>query len=308
MTTVLPACCYCGNAHRPVGCDTVVRVSTRKQILKKSGRCFISLRKGHLSRDCKSTGQCRQCKGHHHSNICEHSASGGVDKRPVSSTRQVIQVQLSNNTAQSVPVKSSTSAAQNLVAPATTPQNLSTSATTLNPSAPTFTSTPTSTNLYVGSSKAVLLQTAIAEVYNPKNTSSTLKLRFILDSGSQCSYHTEQVKNTLGLQRVKQQQLSILTFGSSQQDTRYCEVVRIGIVPKVVKIRYSHLWTISTSTHWSLFRVVSPLIIFNVGRHLPESVTLHLGFICSLAQISTGNWWLEKFYKDKQILSLSTPS
>jgi len=84
----------------------------------------------------------------------------------------------------------------------------------------------------VGSSKAVLLQTAIAEVYNPKNPSSTLKLRLILDSGSQRSYLTEQIKNTLGLQRVKQQQLSILTFGSSKRDTRHCEVVRIGIATR----------------------------------------------------------------------------
>jgi len=75
----------------------------------------------------------------------------------------------------------------------------------------------------------VLLQTAIAQVYNPKNPSSTLKLRLIFDSGSQRSYLTQQVKDTLGLQRVKQQQLSILTFGSSRRDTRHCEVVRIGI-------------------------------------------------------------------------------
>ena len=96
----------------------------------------------------------------------------------------------------------------------------------LNPAAPSFT-TP---NLYVGSSKAVLLQTAIAEVYNPKNPSSTLKLRLILDSGSQCSYLTEEAKNSLGLKRVKHQDLSIATFGASKGDPRRCEVVRVGVV------------------------------------------------------------------------------
>jgi len=78
----------------------------------------------------------------------------------------------------------------------------------------------------------VLLQTAIAEVYNPKNLSSTLKVRLILDSGSQRSFLTEQVKNTLGLQRVQQQKLSILIFGSSKGDTKHCEVVHIGITTR----------------------------------------------------------------------------
>jgi len=110
MTTVLPACCYCGNAHKPVACDTVVQVSTRKQILKKSGCCFICLRKGHLSRDCRSTGWWRQCKGHHHTSICEYSTSGGIDKHSVSSTRQVTQVQSFNSTTQPAPVKSNTAA------------------------------------------------------------------------------------------------------------------------------------------------------------------------------------------------------
>ena len=76
----------------------------------------------------------------------------------------------------------------------------------------------------------MLLQTAIAEVYNPKNPSSTLKLRLILDSGSQRSYLTEEAKNSLGLTRVKHQDLSIATFGASKGDPRRCEVVRVGIV------------------------------------------------------------------------------
>ena len=84
----------------------------------------------------------------------------------------------------------------------------------------------------MGTNKAVLLQTASVEVYNPTNPSLTIKLRLILDSGSQRSYLTEQVKNTLGLYRIKQQHLSISTFGTSRSDPRHCEVVRIGIVTK----------------------------------------------------------------------------
>jgi len=147
MTTVLPACCYYGNAHKPVACDTVVQVSTRKQILKKSGRCFICLRKGHLSSDCKSTGWCR----HHHTSICEHIWLLVVlINVPLVLPDKSLRFSHLITLHYLQPVRSNTSAAQNLLAPATTPQNLSTSTTTLNPSAPTFTSTPTSTNLYVG--------------------------------------------------------------------------------------------------------------------------------------------------------------
>ena len=84
----------------------------------------------------------------------------------------------------------------------------------------------------MGTNKVVLLQTASVEVYNPTDPSLTIKLRLILDSGSQRSYLTEQVKNTLGLQRIKRQHLSISIFGTSRSDPRHCEVVCIGIVTK----------------------------------------------------------------------------
>ena len=191
----------------------------------------MCLRKGHLSRECKSTGRCRHCKGHHHSSICEHSSSG-VEKHQVGSTRPGTNVQSSSKVTQPGSVQDNASiqnhsAPSNTLqsAPCATPQNLRTPITGLNPAAPTFTSTP-STSFYAGSSQVVLLQTAIAKVYNPNNPSSTLKVQLILDSGSQHSYLTEQVKNTLGLQRVKHQELSILTFGSSKGDTNivhwYC--------------------------------------------------------------------------------------
>ena len=99
----------------------------------------------------------------------------------------------------------------------------------LNPTAPVFLVLHSSTTLFVGSSKAVLLQTAVTEVYNTNNPASTLKLRLILGSGSQRSYLTEQVKHTLSLERVKRQHLSIATFRAFRGDPRHCEVVCVGI-------------------------------------------------------------------------------
>jgi len=49
ISAVQPSCCYCSKSHKSVNCQTVVQVSARKQILKKANRCFICLKRGHLS-------------------------------------------------------------------------------------------------------------------------------------------------------------------------------------------------------------------------------------------------------------------
>ena len=185
-----PVCCYCSQPHKSLNCKSVVQTSARKQIMKKSGCCFICLKKGHLSRECRSSGRRKLCNGRYHSSICDHPTPSSADTQQNSSSRRVSSSQPSNTSSQPTAVQHS------LPPPV---QNSSTPATTLNPTAASFTSPPTSTSLYVGTNKAVLLQTTSLEVYNPTNSSLTIKIRLILDSGSQRSYLTEQVKNTLGL-------------------------------------------------------------------------------------------------------------
>lgn len=51
-------CYYCNKPHLPVNCDVVSQVEARKQALRRSGRYFSCLRKGHLSRDCHSRNRC----------------------------------------------------------------------------------------------------------------------------------------------------------------------------------------------------------------------------------------------------------
>ena len=50
-----PVCCYCQQSHSSNKCSSVTAVSSCKQILRTSGRCFNCLRKGHLSHECRST-------------------------------------------------------------------------------------------------------------------------------------------------------------------------------------------------------------------------------------------------------------
>ena len=45
-------CCFCGQSHTSEVCAKVTDVGHRKQILIKAGRCFLCLRKHHLSKNC----------------------------------------------------------------------------------------------------------------------------------------------------------------------------------------------------------------------------------------------------------------
>lgn len=64
-----PACVYCGQHHLSVQCSIVTNAQKCKEILKNSGRCFICIRKNHLSRNCHSRSRCSKCHGRHHSSI-----------------------------------------------------------------------------------------------------------------------------------------------------------------------------------------------------------------------------------------------
>ena len=195
-------CCYCNQLHLPVNCDAVTQVEARKQCLRKNGRCYSCLRKGHLSRDCRSSSRCRTCGARHHTSIC-NKLTTNQSQPPMTNTR--------------------------------TPNPVPTSATdasTLDPSAPVFTSPPTSTSLYVDSSKAILLQTALVEAHNPLNPSLTSRIRVIMDNGSQRSYVTQYVKESLALVASDNQRLSIAAFGTKKGDPKLCEIVRIAIQTK----------------------------------------------------------------------------
>ncbi len=55
-----PQCSYCQKAHFSNECETVTSPTERKQILR---RCFICLKKFHVSKDCRSSNRCRKCGG-----------------------------------------------------------------------------------------------------------------------------------------------------------------------------------------------------------------------------------------------------
>ena len=68
---------------------------------------------------------------------------------------------------------------------------------TLNPSGPEYIPSTTDTTLYLKASRTVLLQTAVAEVYNLTDQTKRRSVRIVMDSGSQQSYLTTKVKQDL---------------------------------------------------------------------------------------------------------------
>ena len=68
-STAPPTCCYCNQQHHSTEWTIVVQVDERKQLLRRAGRCFSCLRRGHLSRNCRTTSRCQTCHGKHHTSI-----------------------------------------------------------------------------------------------------------------------------------------------------------------------------------------------------------------------------------------------
>ena len=62
-------CAFCQKPHYSASCEDVCDVNKRKEILKRDGRCFVCLRKGHISKQCDK--RCRKCQGLHHQSICK---------------------------------------------------------------------------------------------------------------------------------------------------------------------------------------------------------------------------------------------
>ena len=169
-------------------------LNKRKRILRDGGRCYNCLRKGHLSRHCRSASKCKLCQGRHHTTICD------------------------KNDKQSTPSLAT---------------NLNPKATPYTPGAATN-NTPTSTTNTFCSTKRrnFLLQTALTVVHNPLKPKSAVQLHILFDSGSQRSYLSERAMKLLRLKATDTQTLSIVTFGAERKQNKVCPIVSVGICLK----------------------------------------------------------------------------
>ncbi|CAB4041796.1 Hypothetical predicted protein, partial [Paramuricea clavata] len=188
-----PSCTYCRGSHPSKDCTTVTSPAARQDILRKTGRCFVCLRKDHISPSCKSTTRCYSCKGRHHVSICK-----GKEPPPPP--------------------------------PRDPPEEHGQSGSNKPKESPSLGTHPDATVCHTTSSNCVLLQTARANIYNPDNPDGPkVKARLILDGGSQCSYVSSALTGTLGLQSKCQRSVNIKTFGSSETNAQVIDVVNLGI-------------------------------------------------------------------------------
>ena len=53
-------------------CTKITSVETRRGLLRTFARCFVCLKKGHVSKNCDSTYKCNKCSSRHHISICDN--------------------------------------------------------------------------------------------------------------------------------------------------------------------------------------------------------------------------------------------
>ena len=181
-------CYFCNHpGHRSFNCTSATDPEKRKEILKKKGRCFVCLRRGHVSNCCPSEYKCKKCLGRHHISVC----SGGFQL----------------------------------------PQNVTQSATQGNAIEQPNVTEPGSgatATLHVGGMNSVLLQTATANVSNPRSGKS-VQARLVFDSGSQRPYITNSLRSSLELPSLRYENLVIKTFGADSDQPKRCDVVQLCV-------------------------------------------------------------------------------
>ena len=69
-----------------------------------------------------------------------------------------------------------------------------------------------------------------SHIYNPLNHGKRVVAQFILDSSSQRSYVTDDIRKSLGLRSTGQKQMSIMTFGSAEAEQQECHTVQFKSV------------------------------------------------------------------------------
>ena len=207
-----PTCTYCQQSHTSNSCTNVSNITARIDIIKRSGRCFLCLRKNHLSRDCNSKSRCHKCNGKHHISICTKNSSHNHAQKTPSDTE--LKQQQHEQTSES---KISSDK------PSRSNQSGNSGTKSL------FTSTKT----------PILLQTAKATILPVSRNGKSGNVRVILDGGSQRSYITSRTQDLLSLPTERTETMSIKTFGSGEENLTTCDSVNFILESHTDKVQLS---------------------------------------------------------------------
>lgn len=159
----------------------------------------MCLQRNHVSRDCRSRLRCHKCNGRHHISIC-HANNLQASSSPMTS---------------------------NVNSPAPGNQDRA-HLQGQDSSVPQRQPTRGPVALYVNGASPIFLQTAKAVIYKPGSPRVRSQVRLLLDSGSQRTYVTTQVKEELGLLSEGRQFILIKTFGSTEERTQTVDIVHFS--------------------------------------------------------------------------------
>ena len=66
--------------HYASACSVLTSIDERRKILRDKRRCYVCMRKGHVSWQCRSTNKCARCRGHHHLSLCSQEEGAKTKK------------------------------------------------------------------------------------------------------------------------------------------------------------------------------------------------------------------------------------
>ena len=193
-----PFCVYCKKEHASSSCSTVTKVAARKESLHRDGRCFVCLKRHHLSRDCRCNVNCRKCRGRHHVSICTKGSG--------------------NSSGESTSHRS--------------PPGTSGTTDLERPHPETSKGTQTINSHCSDPKTGILLQTARLHLISSGDEATEITARAMFDSGSQRTYISKQLRDRLQLPTVSSERIQIKTFGSLECSDGSYDVVQLQIRAK----------------------------------------------------------------------------
>ncbi|XP_065088428.1 uncharacterized protein LOC135709910 [Ochlerotatus camptorhynchus] len=166
----LRKCVVCSDHHPLYMCGIFSQLSIeeKEKEIRRHQLCRNCLRKGHLSRDCSSSTNCRKCRGRHHTQLCSNDSSFSSNSKPVQYPKPATPT------------------------PATIPPTMSSSVTVVESIS------------YASAGhkkKTVLLATAMIILIDDNGVEYVA--RALLDSGSECCFITERFSQRIKAQRKK---------------------------------------------------------------------------------------------------------
>ncbi|XP_055589536.1 uncharacterized protein LOC129741775 [Uranotaenia lowii] len=179
-------CIACPETHPLFRCPAFGQLAAedRELLLRKHALCCNCFRKNHIAAECKSTGRCRACGERHHTLVCLKKPSTGPSRGIAESSSYRPRPPPNHNSSQAT------------VAVSSEPVSL-----------PAVSHTDT----------RVLLATAVVLLVTENGVE--IPVRALLDSGSECHFATERLRQLLNLRRERVN-LPILGIGQTNTHVR----------------------------------------------------------------------------------------